>query len=703
MSKNCEDLECDSRPRVKDRFPRIVIIIVVAEFCERFSYSGMRAFLTLYLRSKLGYSDDEATELYHVFATFVYLFPIFGGIMADNYLGKFRTILYMMFVYAAGNLLVAITAIPLFALPGRLCTLLGLFLITVGTGGIKPCVTAFGGDQFRLPQQEKYLAVYFSVLYLNTCAGSLIAKSVSPILRSEVHCFGDKDCYSLAFGAPGIVVLCSIVIFVSARNRYLIKKPQGNVVVDFVKCVTLGLKNLILRRKKDANSHWLDSTQHQYDQRFIRDIKKTLSILMLFTVIPVFWALLDQMGSRWTLQATKVSGNLGFVTIKPDQLQVINPISIIILIPLLQKYVYPFFERRNMLVNPLHKLTLGGVLAGIAFIVSAVMEIYLKTTYPQLPTPGLAQLRIFNGNPHSVNITNYNISYSIPPHHYYVKKDFQIQETQKITLDFKGLSINEDFLQSNNSFEREFILKENKANSYFLDGDEVYGFFDNVDKSKSGLPVVRFLVSHRVNASDIKFYNKRRNEIETHISVGVSSQIEVFASTYSIWMDDEVVMRHIEMKEGGVYTVVLDEDGDEYKANVIVITEPNSISMAWLLPQFLIMALAEVLFAVTGNEFAFKESPESMKSVMAAVWMLTEAIGNVIIIIVTRLLADYHTETQFFFYTGLMFLAIVIFHFMSRNYQFKHQESQPDKIRDKRSNSDAMYLEVKQTEDLLDH
>lgn len=92
----------------------------------------------------------------------------------------------------------------------RLCTILGLFLITLGTGGIKPCVTSFGGDQFNLPQQEKQLAMYFSILYFNICTGSLIAKTVSPILRSDVHCFGDKDCYSLAFGAPGFIVLISI-------------------------------------------------------------------------------------------------------------------------------------------------------------------------------------------------------------------------------------------------------------------------------------------------------------------------------------------------------------------------------------------------------------------------------------------------------------------------------------------------------------
>lgn len=83
-------------------------------------------------------------------------------------------------------------------------------LTTFGAGGIKPCVTAFGGDQFKLPEQERHLAIYFSVLYFVLCIGSLIAKTVSPILRSEVHCFGDKDCYSLAFGAPGLIVLLAI-------------------------------------------------------------------------------------------------------------------------------------------------------------------------------------------------------------------------------------------------------------------------------------------------------------------------------------------------------------------------------------------------------------------------------------------------------------------------------------------------------------
>ncbi|VVC93674.1 unnamed protein product [Leptidea sinapis] len=325
--------------KVEDRFPIIVIIIIIAEFCERFSYSAMRAFLTLYLRSKLGFSDESATETYHVFCTFIYVFPIIGGILADNWLGKFRTIVYMMFIYLAGNVLVAVAAIPHLNLPVKFSTILGLFMITIGTGGIKPCVSSLGGEQFKLPQQEKHLAMYFSILYFTLCVGSLIAKTVSPILRSEVQCFGDKDCYSLAFGAPGIVVMFSIVIFVSGKKRYILAKPEGNIVLTFVKCIFSALKNTIKKgRSKDV--HWLDNAHSKFDKRFITDVKRTLSIL----------------GSRWTLQATKMNGKLGFVTIKPDQLQVIAPISILIFIPLTQKRLHLLRFILKQLTPIYHKL-----------------------------------------------------------------------------------------------------------------------------------------------------------------------------------------------------------------------------------------------------------------------------------------------------------------------------------------------------------
>ncbi|XP_028027891.1 peptide transporter family 1-like [Bombyx mandarina] len=675
------------------RFPGIVIIIILAEFCERFSYSGMRAFLTLYLRSKLGYTDDGATETYHVFSTLVYVFPIIGGILADNYLGKFRTILYMMFVYAAGNILVAITAIPHFALPGRLCTLIGLFMITVGTGGIKPCVTAFGGDQFKIPEQESHLAAYFSIMYFNLCVGSLIAKTVSPIMRSEVHCFGEKDCYSLAFGAPGLVVLMSIVIFVSAKNKYIIKKPEGNVVIDFVKCVSLGVKNAVLKRNRsNKHTHWLDTTQNRYDKRFIRDIKKTLSIVMLFTVLPVFWSLLDQLGSRWTLQATKMDGRFGFVTIKPDQMQVLVPVWILILIPVSQKFVYPYLEKRNILKNPLNKLTLGGVLAGVAFIASALLEIYLKTTYPVLPQPGYSQLRVFNSNPCSVSLQSdeQNITYTIPALAS-VTRTVRFNERFDLKLGGSCIEPRDEVIQ----------LKDGAAVSLFLANDEVLSYEDKLEKSKSGFPFVRFLTPNFID-TNLTLYNERQNDIEASIRPGVSEQIEVFTSTYSVIVDNQVIGSNIDFGSGGVYTVIIGYTKTGFELQVVTITQPNSITMALLIPQFFIMAVAEVLFAVTGSEFAFKEAPESMKAVMTSVWLLTEAIGNIIIIVITRLFADYNQETQFLIYTGLMFTSIAVFHYLSKGYKFGYEddEFEPRKCR---SNSEVLYMQVKQVEDSLEH
>lgn len=116
-------------------------------------------------------------------------------------------------------------------------TIIGLCLIAVGTGGIKPCVSAFGGDQFKLPEQAKQIATFFSLFYFAINAGSLLSTSITPILRENVQCFGDKDCYSLAFGVPGILMVLSLAVFLFGKKLYIIKKPAGNMVVLVTKCI----------------------------------------------------------------------------------------------------------------------------------------------------------------------------------------------------------------------------------------------------------------------------------------------------------------------------------------------------------------------------------------------------------------------------------------------------------------------------------
>lgn len=139
-----------------------------------------------------------------------YFFPVIGAIIADSLLGKFRTILYISFIYVAGNIILSLSSITPLGLPSREFSLLGLFLIALGTGGIKPCVAPFGGDQFVLPQQQKLIASYFALFYFAINLGSLISTAITPVLREDVYCFGEESCYSLAFGMSAILMICAI-------------------------------------------------------------------------------------------------------------------------------------------------------------------------------------------------------------------------------------------------------------------------------------------------------------------------------------------------------------------------------------------------------------------------------------------------------------------------------------------------------------
>lgn len=137
-----------------------------------------------------------------------------------------RTIMYLSMVYAAGSVVLTLGAIPTLKLPASDMTIIGLLLIAIGTGGIKPNVSAFGGDQFKLPEQAKHLATFFSLFYLSINLGSMISTLLTPILRENVHCFGELSCYSLAFGVPGGLMIVSIRKFASLSIPFSVQAPK---------------------------------------------------------------------------------------------------------------------------------------------------------------------------------------------------------------------------------------------------------------------------------------------------------------------------------------------------------------------------------------------------------------------------------------------------------------------------------------------
>eukprot|EP01027_Heterolobosea_sp_BB2_P019163 GEZU01026915.1.p1 GENE.GEZU01026915.1~~GEZU01026915.1.p1 ORF type:complete len:204 (-),score=33.44 GEZU01026915.1:76-687(-) len=197
--------------------------------------------------------------------------PLFGGWLADSVLGKFWTIFLLSIVYCLGNAVVAVTAIPgvTGTPPHWWGVALGLLLIGIGTGGIKPCVSSFGGDQFAANESE-LLTSFFSLFYLSINLGSTVSTFVTPIIR-------DQYGYAAAFAVPAVLLVIATILFVLGKRWYRVVPPGGNVFKVLVGVIWTAIKER--RRGKSVRvNHWLDRAQTKYSRVAIEDVKCVLSV-----------------------------------------------------------------------------------------------------------------------------------------------------------------------------------------------------------------------------------------------------------------------------------------------------------------------------------------------------------------------------------------------------------------------------------------
>ncbi|XP_018342847.1 PREDICTED: peptide transporter family 2-like isoform X2 [Trachymyrmex septentrionalis] len=685
--------------RQKVKYPKSVFFIISNEFCERFSYYGMRTVLSLYLLNMLGYSESTSTIIYHVFSSLVYFFPLLGAIISDSWLGKFNTILYLSIIYSLGQVILSLSAATPIGLPAKEFAILGLILIAVGTGGIKPCVSAFGGDQFVLPQQEKQLAMFFSIFYFSINTGSLISTILTPVIR-KTECFG-ADCYFVAFLVPAVLMIISIVVFVTGKRMYKMVNPTGNLIVKVSKCVCHAIYNKI-KSKGEKRDHWLDHADDVYDNKLIEDIKVVLRVLKLFVPLPIFWALYDQQGSQWTFQATRMDGQIGSITILPDQLQAVNPLLIMIFIPIFETGIYPIFAKIHFINTPLKKLVVGGLLASVAFVAAGIVEIELEKTYPQLPTNGSAQIRIFNTMNCTVNVhlneVNLDQKNVINPLNMSEVLEVKINESIKdisYTIDFEDCYDNGYILKNNEGI---VSVEEASATSWVITPLGLYSYKDRVNKPENGKPMVRSVI-YLESESNATLKLLRKDENETVVSIPVSfhfseSELKEIEdpSEYDVYLDETLLDKNVPFKSGGVYTVigskVMYNNKPKILGKTVTVTPPNSLHMAWMLPQYIIITMAEVMFSVTGLQFAFTQAPASMKSLLQAGWLLSVAFGNLIVVIVKGSHPFERLVYEIFLYAGLMAVVMVIFGIMTIFYKYVE-------IPEEKDNDVAISLEEK--------
>lgn len=231
--------------------------------------------------------------------------------------------------------------------------------------------------------------------------------------------------------------------------------------------------------------HWLDHANEKYGSQLVNDIKATLHVLVLYIPLPIFWTLYDQQGSGWTFQAKRMDGDIGFYTILPDQMQVVNPLLILAFIPIFTYGVYPLLSKCHLLVTPLQKMCCGGFLTAVAFAISALISIQLESTYPVLPTTGNIQLRAYNPSNCSgtLNISQINFSVTLEAKSYYENKNIKFEGNDTVEYVFTA----ECLYNKSNKIE----LKDSTAFGIFLGEDDLYWFEDQISKSEDGYPRIR--------------------------------------------------------------------------------------------------------------------------------------------------------------------------------------------------------------------
>ena len=415
------------------RLPLQIPYIMGNEACERFSFYGMRNILVPFLVSSmlLAYLPESeresmAKEVFHTFVIGVYFFPLLGGWLSDRFFGKYNTVLWFSLIYCAGHACLALFE------DSRSGFYTGLFLIALGSGGIKPLVVSFVGDQFD--QSNKHLAkIVFDFFYWTINFGSFFASLLMPLFLRN---FGP----AVAFGIPGILMGIATLLFWLGRKDYVRVPPTRGEDADsfyrvsrtalirevpgqgrpglwicmagfaiaaalllialpilfghhpafwpedfsFVVTACLALGVVILFGGVGVSMQ-LDRARGLHPDAAVDSVRAVLRILIIFALTTPFWSLFDQKASTWVLQGkqmhipTEAWWWPAWLVKDAAQMQALNPLLIMLLIPFNNIVLYPALRRLGFDPTPLRRMGWGIAFAGFAWVIAGFIQLQMDS------------------------------------------------------------------------------------------------------------------------------------------------------------------------------------------------------------------------------------------------------------------------------------------------------------------------------------
>lgn len=399
------------------------------ECCERLAYYGMSTNLVRYFKHQLDQSSSTASKNVLDWSGTCYITPLIGAFLADAYLGRYWTIAIFSIIYVIGMTFLTVTASVSGLKPvchgprgEEICQVtdaqsatffVALYLIALGTGGIKPCVSSYGADQFDDADEaeKKHKSSFFNWFYFSINIGALIASSVLVWVQ-------DNEGWGWGFGIPAVAMAIAVVSFFSGTRLFRNQKPGGSPLTRICQVVAASIRKhkvelpadeSLLYETADAESNITGSRKLDHTKDFsffdkaaveiqsdnikesvnpwrlctvtqVEELKAIVRLLPIWATGIIFSTVYSQMSSLFVLQGERMDTHVGNSSFKipPASLSIFDTLSVIFWVPIYDRIIVPvtrkFTGHKNGLTQ-LQRMGIGLFISILSMIAAAVLEL----------------------------------------------------------------------------------------------------------------------------------------------------------------------------------------------------------------------------------------------------------------------------------------------------------------------------------------
>ncbi|KAI4218571.1 MAG: hypothetical protein L6R36_008882 [Xanthoria steineri] len=406
--------------RVCGTVPWSSYTIGFVELCERFSYYGTTIVFVNFIQQPLppgsstgsagtdgqpgalGMGQRASTGLSTFNSMWAYFMPLVGAYVADQYWGRFKTIQISILIAIVGHILLIIATLPsVIATPNGsiACFCVGLIIFGIGTGGFKPNISPLIAEQYEAKHPKQYIKVkksgervivdptmtisrIYMYFYLMVNIGAL-AGQIGMVYAEKYVGFW------LSFVLPTCLFLCCPTVMWLMRNKYARRPPTGSVLTKALKLWVLAMKgrwslNPVTTAKNMRSDEFWESVKPSrlgqakpvwmtFDDVWVDEVRRGFKACTVFLWIPLYWLAYNQMTTNLISQAATMELHGA----PNDLINNIDPVALVIFIPICDLFLYPGLERMGIRFTPLKKIAWGFGLSSASMVASAVTQHYI--------------------------------------------------------------------------------------------------------------------------------------------------------------------------------------------------------------------------------------------------------------------------------------------------------------------------------------